>query len=47
MQYDPQLSLQLLPPDWAGLRAVRLFMETRQRLLPKANDFINGKIDLE
>lgn len=42
MQDDPQLPLQLLPPDWAGLQAARLFMETRERLLPEAKDFITA-----
>lgn len=45
MQDDPQLPLQLLPPDWSGLQAARLFMETRKRLLPEANAFIADTID--
>jgi phenylacetic acid degradation operon negative regulatory protein len=44
MQDDPQLPLQLLPPDWFGLQAVRLFMETRKQLLPQANGFISDTI---
>ncbi|MFX4263444.1 PaaX family transcriptional regulator C-terminal domain-containing protein [Pelotomaculum propionicicum] len=45
MQEDPQLPLQLLPPDWSGLQAVLLFMETRKQLLPEANAFIADTID--
>lgn len=47
MQDDPQLPLQLLPPDWSGIQATQLFTSTREQLLPKANAFIAETIELK
>ncbi|MDD4767904.1 MAG: PaaX family transcriptional regulator C-terminal domain-containing protein [Desulfotomaculaceae bacterium] len=47
MQDDPQLPLQLLPTDWSGIQAAELFMTTREQLLPKANAFITGTIEMK
>lgn len=41
IQDDPQLPLTLLPPDWPGLQAAKAFLDIREQLLPKANDYIN------
>lgn len=40
MQLDPQLPVQLLPPDWPGSLAFTRFNLLRQRLLPGADTFI-------
>lgn len=40
VQDDPQLPLELLPPEWPGLRTANLFLETRERILPGAKDYV-------
>ncbi len=38
---DPNLPVTLLPPDWIGFTARRLFEDYRQLLAPGANDFVD------
>jgi len=38
---DPNLPVTLLPPDWIGFTARRLFEGYRQLLAPGANDFVD------
>lgn len=40
IQDDPQLPLELLPPEWPGLRTAKSFMEIRERILPGTWSFI-------
>lgn len=40
IQEDPQLPLKLLPSDWPGLKAARAFLDIREQILPKANNFM-------
>ncbi|NPV92363.1 MAG: hypothetical protein HPY50_16480 [Firmicutes bacterium] len=37
---DPQLPLSLLPGDWPGVKASKMFFELRERMLPLAGDYI-------
>jgi len=41
IQDDPQLPIKILPPDWPGLQAAKLFLEIRGRVLPKASNYIS------
>ncbi|MFZ5643503.1 MAG: PaaX family transcriptional regulator C-terminal domain-containing protein [Bacillota bacterium] len=41
IQDDPQLPLNLLPPDWPGLQAAKAFLDIREQILPKANEYIS------
>ncbi|HBV96025.1 MAG: hypothetical protein JL50_05265 [Peptococcaceae bacterium BICA1-7] len=40
IQDDPQLPLELLPPEWPGPRVARSFMGTRESILPETRSFI-------
>ena len=44
IQDDPRLPLRLLPPDWPGIKAAKLFHEMRKVLLPKAQSFVENII---
>jgi len=44
IQDDPQLPLQILPGKWSGGDCAGKFMQLRERLLPRAKQFINSLI---
>lgn len=44
---DPNLPIELLPEDWIGLSARRLFDDYRQLLSEPANQFLNDIMDNE
>jgi len=44
---DPGLPVALLPPDWAGFEARRLFEQYRSLLAPYADQFVDDVMDVE
>ena len=44
---DPRLPLDLLPKDWAGLKATEIFSDLYEALLSKSENFINQNFDTD